>query len=101
MAALESPENDTIERKVLGQSNRSNIKAWSRPVMSTVQPKHATRPREVIQGSRVKDSSIVMDVKSEEIQRLENEVKRLREGLSKAESTIKKLKRRDKEMSER
>ena len=101
MAALESPKNDTIEHKSLGQLNRSNIKAWSRPVVSTVHPKHATRLREVIQGSRVKDSNIVMDLKSEEIQRLENEVKRLREGLSKAESTIKKLMKRDKEMSER
>ena len=94
---------ERIVGNVYGQSSRSNIKSRSpsRPVVSTIDSEQGAKLREVIQGCRVRESSIVMDMKSEEIQRLENEVRRLTESLSKAESTIKKLMKRDKEMSER
>ena len=94
---------EIIAGNVYGQPSKSNIKirSPSRPVVSTIDRNHGAKPREVVQGWRVRESSIVMDVKSEEIQRLENEVRRLTESLSKAESTIKKLMKRDKEMSER
>ena len=103
IAASEEVMRDTISRTVKKQPSRPNttIRNPSRPVVSTVDSKHTAKPRDVIQGSGIKGSKIVMDLKSEEIERLENEVKRLKESLSKAESTIKKLMRRDKEMSER
>ena len=103
MAASKDSNDDTMERNVLEQPSISRIKIKnpSRPVISTVDPKYANKRREVIQGSGIKDSNVVMDVKGEEIRRLENEVKRLRENLSTAESTIKKLMKRDKEMTAR
>ena len=100
--ATSSKENtsNTITN-VQGQptKSRSKTRNLSRPVVSTMDPREHYRRSEPIQGPGLREK-LVMDERSE-VQRLENEVKRLRENLSSAESTIKRLMKRDREMTER
>lgn len=100
--AFNENEDKTMKLSVLEQRSMSKMKSKnpSRPVVSTVDAKHrSSKKREVVQGIGIKESRIIMDERSEEIQRLENEVRRLKGSLSSAESTMKKLMKRDKEMS--
>eukprot|EP00794_Sanderia_malayensis_P005265 gene5265-5931_t len=84
------------------QSTKSRLKArdLSRPVVSTLDPKdHYKRP-DPVQGPGIK-GRIMEDNAATEKQELENEVKRLKEKLSSAEKSIKRLMKRDKDMTER
>ncbi len=101
MAAYSAKNNDNTMGEIRAQSTKSRLKTrnLNRPVTSTLDPKdHYKRPQPV-QGLGIKGN--IMEGGGPSQRELEDEVKRLKEKLSAAEQNIKRLMKRDKEMTER
>lgn len=96
-------ETNIKANSVCEQPSISKIKIQnpSRPVVSTIEQKHGSKKRGVFNGSAVQKADTAMDEANEEIQRLRHEVRRLKENLTTAESKIKMLMKRDREMTNR
>ena len=94
--SLKSTKPDRRDQSTKSRTKTRNV---SRPVVSTRDPKdHYKRP-DPLQGSGLKGS--MMESTSNQVQRLEAEVQQLKDQLSSAESTVKRLMKRDKDMTER
>ncbi len=101
MAMFSDSKKITNSTMAENQSTKSRLKTrnLNRPVISTRDPKEIFFKRpEPVQGAGMK--GLKMEDESKEQER-EAEVKRLKEKMTAAESTIKKLMKRDKEMTER